>query len=340
VDRTIQTATDTPLAFSGSASVTIAQGRSSGRTGRLDLPPLGNLTITGPLRRGPQHVTGHSGSRTTSYIQTAARRQRAEHGLGADDRPLVLHIPHRRDGRGFGPGRRRHRRLHHRRSGHGYQPQQTGGRTSWPRAMQQNPDPADVAVLNQGIGATNLIGNSGTAGQARFDRGRESGRAASATRASYHGVNGIGAAGPSTAACAPPTTTHRARAWRRAADLRRDHLPFRGNSYYSAAHENRPPGGQRHIRSGVFDGVIDFDAPLTDGGNPPALQAVYATWAQTDWLHPDRRATRRGGKPRSLALRGVAARGTRAARRPRRRCPFTRTSGHPLTGRAVPGADW
>jgi lysophospholipase L1-like esterase len=36
----------------------------------------------------------------------------------------------------------------------------------------------------------------------------------------------------------------------------------------------------------VFDGVIDFDAALTDGGNPPKLQATYAAWSMQDGLHP------------------------------------------------------
>ena len=41
-----------------------------------------------------------------------------------------------------------------------------------------------------------------------------------------------------------------------------------------------------YIKSGAFDGYIDFDAALTDGGNPPKLQATYAAWAQMDGLHP------------------------------------------------------
>ncbi len=36
--------------------------------------------------------------------------------------------------------------------------------------MQAKPTTADVSMLNQGIGATNLVGNSGTAAQARFNR--------------------------------------------------------------------------------------------------------------------------------------------------------------------------
>ena len=45
-----------------------------------------------------------------------------------------------------------------------------------------------------------------------------------------------------------------------------------------------------YIKSGVFDGVLDFDAAVTDGGNPPKLQSAYATWTSADGsgdgLHP------------------------------------------------------
>ena len=63
-------------------------------------------------------------------------------------------------------------------------------------------------------------------------------------------------------------------------------LPFNGSSYYSASHETVRQEVNAYIKSGVFDGVIDFDAAVSDGGNPPKLQAEYATWAQTDGLHP------------------------------------------------------
>ena len=63
-------------------------------------------------------------------------------------------------------------------------------------------------------------------------------------------------------------------------------LPFGGNSYYTAAHESVRQQVNTYIKSGAFDGTIDFDAALTDGGNPPKLQASYAEWAQSDGLHP------------------------------------------------------
>ena len=55
--------------------------------------------------------------------------------------------------------------------------------------------------------------------------------------------------------------------------------PFGGSSYYSAAHESVRQQVNTYIKSGAFDGYIDFDAALTDGGDPPTMQSAYATWA-------------------------------------------------------------
>jgi lysophospholipase L1-like esterase len=62
--------------------------------------------------------------------------------------------------------------------------------------------------------------------------------------------------------------------------------PFSGNGYYSTSHEMVRQEANDYIRSGVFDAYIDFDAALTDGGSPPAMQSTYAAWAQQDGLHP------------------------------------------------------
>ena len=56
------------------------------------------------------------------------------------------------------------------------------------------------------------------------------------------------------------------------------------------------------IRSGVFDGFIDFDAALTDGKNPPKLQEVYATWDMKDYLHPGPAGYQKMGDSVDLSL--------------------------------------
>ena len=69
VDSTIDTATDKALAFSGMASVTIRAGQG-GLVGSRSIspsPPLSNLSVTVAFGGTPSNVTGHPGSRTTSF---------------------------------------------------------------------------------------------------------------------------------------------------------------------------------------------------------------------------------------------------------------------------------
>ena len=68
--------------------------------------------------------------------------------------------------------------------------------------------------------------------------------------------------------------------------------PFGGDTtgtptYYTTAHEMVREQVNAWIKTaGTFDGYIDFDAALTDGGNPPMIQAAPAAWSQADGLHP------------------------------------------------------
>ena len=78
--------------------------------------------------------------------------------------------------------------------------------------------------------------------------------------------------------------------------------PFGGNAYYSVAHESVRQQVNTYIKSGAFDGFIDFDAAVTDGGNPPKLQATYAAWAQMDGLHPGPAGYQKMGSSADLTL--------------------------------------
>jgi lysophospholipase L1-like esterase len=156
-------------------------------------------------------------------------------------------------------------------------------------------------MMNQGIGATNLIGSSGTAAQARFNRdvlGQSGVRYAIV----YDGVNDIGG-GASFASmkAAYDDLISRARA-KSLLIYGATIMPFGGNSYYSAAHESVRQQVNTYIKSGAFDGYIDFDAALTDGGNPPKLQATYAAWAQMDGLHPGPAGYQKMGSSVDLTL--------------------------------------
>jgi lysophospholipase L1-like esterase len=286
VDSSIDTTTDQALAFSGAAAVTVAQGKELW-SDPIDfaMPALANVTITLGLGGVPGNLTQHSGSRTTSYIQAGSTNvsaaslpsaQTTEHWFfiagidvmaGRSARSVVAIGDSITDGRGTNTN-------------------QNGRWTDiLASRLRSNAATADVAVMNQGIGATNLVGTSGTAAQARFDRDA---LAQSGVRYAvvFDGVNDIGG-GASFASMkvAYDDLINRAHA-KGVLIYGATIMPFGGNSYYTPAHEMVRQQVNTYIKSGVFDGVIDFDAALTDGGSPPKLQATYAAWSQMDGLHP------------------------------------------------------
>src|SRR4029077_1818518 len=241
----------------------------------------GNITITTAFGSVPSNVTGHSGSRTTSFLQTGSSNVSAasmasatptEHWFyisgidvmaDASAKGIVAIGDSITDGRGT----------------------DTNHNNRWTdilaARLQANAATANVATMNQGIGATNLVGTSGTAAQARFSRdvlGQSGVRYAIV----FDGVNDIGGGasfasmktvydGLISAASAGGVLIYGATI-----------LPFGANSQYTAAHEPVRQQVNTYIKSGAFDGFIDFDAALTDGGNPPKLQATYAAWTQMD----------------------------------------------------------
>src|SRR5207247_1780583 len=117
---------------------------------------------------------------------------------------------------------------------------------------------AKVSVMNQGIGATNLVGDSGTAAQARFARD-VLGQSGVKYAIVFDGVNDIG--GDATYASMKSAyddligRAHGAGLAIYGATI----LPFDGHSYYTTAHEQVRQQVNSYIRSGVFDGYIDFD---------------------------------------------------------------------------------
>ena len=140
-------------------------------------------------------------------------------------------------------------------------------------------------MMNQGIGATNLVGTTGTAAQARF-AATCWGKAASGTRSSST-ASTTSAASASFASMKTVYDQLISQAHAKGLLIFGATItPFGANAYYTAAHESVRQQVNTYIKSGVFDGFIDFDAAVTDGGNPPKLQTTYATWAQQDGLHP------------------------------------------------------
>jgi lysophospholipase L1-like esterase len=300
-DSTIDTATDKALAFSGKASVTIPQGMEVW-SDPLDfaLAPLSKVTITMALGSVPSDLTAHAGSRTTSYVQAGstdvsaaamASAGKTDHwyfisGIDvmapASSKAVAIIGDSITDGRGS----------------------DTNGNNRWTdilaERLQANAATANIGVLNQGIGATNLVG-TGTAAEARFTRDvlNQSGVKYAIV---YDGVNDIGNGVTFEAMKAVYDKMIAAAHAKSILIFGGTIAPFGGNAYYSVANEMVRTQVNAYLKSAAFDGYIDFDAAVTDGGNPPKLQATYAAWSQMDGLHPGPAGYKKMGEAADLTL--------------------------------------
>jgi lysophospholipase L1-like esterase len=161
--------------------------------------------------------------------------------------------------------------------------------------LNMNDATKNVSMMNQGIGATNLVG-TGTAAQARFARD-VLGQSGVKYAIVLDGVNDIHGGATldamKSAYNALITMAHAKNVLIYGATITPmdyasgDSLRKQVNSF---------------IKSGVFDGVIDFDTALTDGGNPAKLQAMYATWSMEDGLHPGPAGYQKMGQTPDLTL--------------------------------------
>ena len=302
VDSTIDPMSDTALAFAGMESVTIPQGQEVW-SDPIDftVPALGAITITTAFGNVPSNVVGHSGSRTTSYLQTNSNdvsapamtsAQTTDHwyyisGIDvmadASAAGVVAIGDSITDGRGT----------------------DTNRNNRWTDILAArllaNPATANVAMMNQGIGATVLVGTTGTAAQARFDRD-VLGQSGVKYAIVFDGVNDIGSGRqfePMKAAYDDLISrAHAQGVLIYGATI----LPFGQNGYYSPQREGVRQQVNAYIKSGVFDGYIDFEAAVTDGATPPNLQGIYAEWAQEDGLHPGPAGYQKIGETPDLAL--------------------------------------
>jgi len=304
VNSTIDTTTDQALAFSGMGSVTIPQGMEIWSDPiAFTVANQGNISITTAFGAVPTQVVGHSGSRTTSYLQTASTTVNAasmasptasfQHWYyisGIDVMADISAVGAVAIGDSITDGR-------------GTDNDKNNRWTDILAArLQGNAATANVTMMNQGIGATNLVGTTGTAAQARFNRD-VLGQSSVKYAIIFDGVNDIGG-GANAASIMNAYADMIARAHTKGVLVYGATItPFGGYSaYYTAAHEMVRQQVNTYIKSGAFDGYIDFDAALTDGGSPPMLQATYATWSMMDGLHPGPAGYQKMGDSVDLSL--------------------------------------
>ncbi len=286
----IEPASEKTLTFGGADSVTIAAGQAV-TSDPLDfnVAPLSNLAVTLRIGAAPAALTGHPGSRTTSYLKAGdwvtapnlADAAATEHwyvlaGLDvvAEGAAVVALGNSITDGRGSG----------------------TNKDDRWPdnlaRRLVLGSRIPGVAVLNAGIGGNCILKAClGPAALSRLDRDVLE---PSGVRwvIVLEGVNDIGGArAPGAAATVASDLIAAdqriiARAHERGLKVFGGTItPFGGSFYDGDEREEARQTVNRWIRtSGAFDAVIDFDAAVRDPSQPRRL---LPTADSGDHLHPN-----------------------------------------------------
>jgi lysophospholipase L1-like esterase len=285
-EGSIQASTDKVLTFGGKESVTIPAGKTvTSDTLDFSLSKLTNVAVTIYFGSVPSALTGHPGSRTTSYIEpgnnviseSIPSAVTTEHWYiisGMDVlteeacKALVALGDSITDGRGS----------------------TTDGNDRWTddliNRLQANAAASKIAVLNQGIGGNALLsGGLGPTAVSRFDRD-VLGQSGVRYLIVLEGVNDIGSGFSSSVA------TNLINAYKDF--ISKAHAknilvyggtitPFGGSQYDSAVHEQARQTVNNWIRtSGQFDAVIDFDAAVR---NPNDLARLVSTYDSGDHLH-------------------------------------------------------
>jgi lysophospholipase L1-like esterase len=276
---TIDTATDKALTFGGASSTTIpAKEAVYCDTLDFNAAPLSNIAVSIYFGETPANITGHPGSRTTSYIQAGDAvavadmnsAVKTEHwyilsgiDLWLDDSYacVVTLGDSITDGRGS----------------------TTNGNNRWPdnlaRRLASDPKTAKIGVLNQGIGGNAVV--SGGLGPTAMKRFKHDVLEQNGVRwlIILEGVNDIGGSqGPKVAG-------NLIAAYEKLINQAHDQnimvygvpiLPFGGSFYDSNDHEAARQTANNWIRtSGRFDAVIDLDATVRDPEDPNKLLKTY-----------------------------------------------------------------
>jgi lysophospholipase L1-like esterase len=298
----INPATDTPLTFHGASSFTIPPGEVVWSDPcDFNLPAQTNLAITiyygfvePNLVNVGNAITGHPGSRTTSYIRAgnwvaATGISNAVSGTAttlhwytitgvdvlADSSSHAVTIL----GDSITDGRGSDNDLNDR----------------WPddfaARLSTNPPTASVAVLNQGIGGGGIFSGLGPSGINRFDRDMWE-QSGARWMIIFIGVNDIGTdSGSTTTNQATIFAQNMIATYTTWANKAHAHnvlaygatiTPFGGNGYYTPIHEYERQYVNAWFRTNtVYDGLIDLDVAMQSSTNAAYLNAAY----EFEWLH-------------------------------------------------------
>ncbi len=285
----VNQSTDKPLTFSGNNSVTIPAGKMiSSDTLDFDLPALADVAVTIHFGDTSPDVTGHPGSRSTSYLQAGDSADAAD--LPSASKTQHWYILTGIDVVGDGSGAAIVTLGDSITDGRG---STTDGNNRWPddlaARLQADLALKNIAVLNQGIGGNCIVhGGLGPTALSRFQRDVLD-QSSVRWLIVLEGVNDIGGGRRTNSPVAQDliaafqkmiTQAH-------AANLRvfgATILPFGGSFYDSPAHEAARQTVNNWIRTGgEFDAVIDFDAVTRDPDKPARL---LPSADSGDHLHP------------------------------------------------------
>jgi lysophospholipase L1-like esterase len=289
---TIDSTTDVSLRFDGHESVSIAHGEAAiSEPVSFSADAFSDIAITLYFTRVPNGLTGHPGSRTTSFI--ASGNQVTVASLAGATTVLHWYVISGAEvrsnaagavvvlGNSIADGRGSTNDTNDR------WPDDLAHRLADAAAAGGRPA---VAVLNAGIGGNAVVrGGLGPTALVRFDRD-----VLAQTRASWviicDGVNDIGGSRPDSSAA---VALHLIDAYGEM--ISRAHargirvygatvMPFGGSQYSSREHEAARLAVNAWIRKGgAFDAIIDFDAATRDPTDPSRLRAEVDGG---DHLHP------------------------------------------------------
>ena len=274
--------------FGGKADIDIEKGQSVISDAlKFTVTPRMDVAVTIAYTFVPTDITGHPGSRTTSYILSGNELNNTDFAdavttdhwytierldVVADEPAAAIAIVGNSitDGRGS----------------------TTNHQNRWTDVFAErllaNTATSNLAVLNMGIGGNCVIrGGLGPNATVRFNRDVINQPGVKYVIL-FEGTNDLGGSRNGMA-----TADGIKEVWTKIVEDAHERgikvfgatvTPVKGNGYYSPDHEAGRVALNEWIRtSGVFDGVIDFDKMVADPNQPDRLDPAFLY--ENDWLH-------------------------------------------------------
>lgn len=300
----ISTSTSTPLTFNGLRGVTMKPGEVIvSDPAAFKMKPRMNVAITIHFGKASNtDVTGHPGSRTSSYIakgDTKDFRGAKETAHWYYINSLLVVTPQGKNGAIAAIGNSIT-------DGRGTT---TNGQNRWTdvlsKRLLKNKKTKNLSVLNLGLGGNCVLrGGLGPTANSRYQRDvlKQEGVKYAIV---FEGVNDLGGSRDGEA-----TAKELIESFKKMIGLAHEKgikiygatiMPFKGNNYYNESRERGRQMVNEWIRtSGEYDGVIDFDAYTRDPEQPDRLNPAFLF--ENDWLHPNASGYQKMGESIDLNL--------------------------------------